>query len=94
MEMSTLWDVEPCIAVEVDLSFGGAYCLHYQGDDGGSMTLMMKAVSTYETSFNFSRSHAVTSHLYLALSMNRIYLLVFCDLQNKQRLFFYTALTN
>jgi hypothetical protein len=26
------WDVAPCSHVEVDRSFRGAYCLHYQGD--------------------------------------------------------------
>jgi hypothetical protein len=32
-------DVVPCSLVEVEPHFRGAYCLHNQGDDGGSMHL-------------------------------------------------------
>jgi hypothetical protein len=32
-------DVAPCIHVEVDRRFRGAYCLYHQDDDGGSTYL-------------------------------------------------------
>jgi hypothetical protein len=33
MKMAVFWVVAPCILVEVYRRFGGACCLHYQGDD-------------------------------------------------------------
>jgi hypothetical protein len=38
-----------CSFVEVDRRLGGAYCLHYQGDDA-LITLIMEAVRMSETS--------------------------------------------
>jgi hypothetical protein len=32
MKMTVLWDVVPCSLVEVYRRFGGAYCLHHQGE--------------------------------------------------------------
>jgi hypothetical protein len=39
MNMTVFWDVSSCTHVEVDRRFTGAYCLHHQGDDGGSTHL-------------------------------------------------------
>jgi hypothetical protein len=39
MKFRLFWDVAPCSHVEVDRRFRGAYCLHHQGDDGGSAHL-------------------------------------------------------
>jgi hypothetical protein len=33
MKMTVFWDVAPCILVEVYRHFGGACCLHHQGDE-------------------------------------------------------------
>jgi hypothetical protein len=32
MKMAVIWIVAPCSLVEVYRRFGGAFCLHYQGD--------------------------------------------------------------
>jgi hypothetical protein len=56
MKFGVFWDVEPSSHIEVDRSFGGAYCLHHQGDhrpDDG--------VRTSETSVNFN----VTTRRYI-----------------------------
>jgi len=50
MKMTVVWDVVPCSLVETDLRFGGAYCLHLQGD---IIALMMEAVHASETSVCF-----------------------------------------
>jgi hypothetical protein len=34
MQMTAFWNIPPCSLVEVDRRFGGAYCLHHQGDHG------------------------------------------------------------
>jgi hypothetical protein len=39
MKMTAFWDVALCSFVDVDRRFRGAYCLHHQGDDGGSTHL-------------------------------------------------------
>jgi hypothetical protein len=43
MKMTDFWDVAPCNLIEIYRRFGGAYCLHNQGDhhpnDGGSKNL-------------------------------------------------------
>jgi hypothetical protein len=39
VEFRVFWDVAPCSHIEVDLHFSGAYCLHHQGDDGGSTSV-------------------------------------------------------
>jgi hypothetical protein len=31
--ITALWDIASCSLVEVNQRFGGAYCLHHQGDD-------------------------------------------------------------
>jgi hypothetical protein len=36
MKFRVLWDVAQCSHVEVDRRFGGAYCLHHQGDGGST----------------------------------------------------------
>jgi hypothetical protein len=36
MMMAVFWDVALCSPVEIGRHFKGAYCLHHQGDDGGS----------------------------------------------------------
>jgi hypothetical protein len=47
MKMAIIWDVAPCSLVDIDLCFGGAYCLHHQGSDsGGSELLWNMSVST------------------------------------------------
>jgi hypothetical protein len=50
--MTVFWDIAPCCLVEVYRRFRGAYCLHHQGDES-LITLMLEAVSTFETSVNF-----------------------------------------
>jgi hypothetical protein len=32
IKMTVFWDVVPCSLVEIGCRFGGAYCLHHQGD--------------------------------------------------------------
>jgi hypothetical protein len=39
MKMMAFWGIALCGLVEVNRRFRGAYCLHHQGDDGGSMHL-------------------------------------------------------
>jgi hypothetical protein len=39
MKIIAVWVVTPCNLVRVCRGFGGAYCLHYQGDGGGSKHL-------------------------------------------------------
>jgi hypothetical protein len=39
MKFRVFWYVAPWSHVEVDRRFSGAYCVHHQGDDGGSMHL-------------------------------------------------------
>jgi hypothetical protein len=39
LKFRVFWDVTPCSHVEVERSFRRAYCLHHQGDDGGSTHL-------------------------------------------------------
>jgi hypothetical protein len=39
MKMTAFWDIAPCSLIEVDRRFRGAYCVHHQGDDGGSKHL-------------------------------------------------------
>jgi hypothetical protein len=39
MKIKAFWDMVPCNLVELDRPFRGAYCHHYQGDDGGSKRL-------------------------------------------------------
>jgi hypothetical protein len=34
MKISVFWNVAPCILVEIDRSFRGAYCLHCHDDIG------------------------------------------------------------
>jgi hypothetical protein len=36
MEIIDFWDIAPCSLVEADQRFRGTYCLHHQGDNGGS----------------------------------------------------------
>jgi hypothetical protein len=33
MKITAFWDVAPCSLVRVDRRFGGAYCLHHEGDE-------------------------------------------------------------
>jgi hypothetical protein len=47
--MMIFWDMAPCSLVELDQRFRGAYCLHYQGDDGGSTRPSETSVYFYET---------------------------------------------
>jgi hypothetical protein len=37
MKIIAFWYIVLCSLVEVDWRYRGAYCLHRQGDDGGSM---------------------------------------------------------
>jgi hypothetical protein len=39
MKMTVLGDIAPCSLVEIEWRFRGAYCLHHQGNDGGSKHL-------------------------------------------------------
>jgi len=39
MKFRIFWHVAPFSHVAVDWRFRGAYCLHHQGDDGGSTHL-------------------------------------------------------
>jgi hypothetical protein len=39
MKFRVFWDVVPCSHGEMDRCFTGAYCLHYQGDDGSNTHL-------------------------------------------------------
>jgi hypothetical protein len=52
--MTAFWDIALCSLFGVDRRFRGEYCLHHQGDYGGSknefITLMMAAVRISETS--------------------------------------------
>jgi hypothetical protein len=36
LKMTVFWDVAPCSLAETDRHFRGVYCIHHQGDDGGS----------------------------------------------------------
>jgi hypothetical protein len=36
LQMTVFWDVALCCVVEIDRRFEGVYCLHHQGDGGGS----------------------------------------------------------
>jgi hypothetical protein len=54
LKMTTFCDTAPCILVEVDLCFTGAYCLHHQ--DNLFFSLMMEAVSTSEMSVCFKET--------------------------------------
>jgi hypothetical protein len=36
IKMIAFWDIAPCSLVGVDRCFGGAYCLHHQGDESWS----------------------------------------------------------
>jgi hypothetical protein len=33
MKMIAFWDIAPCILIEMDRPFRGAYCLHHQGNE-------------------------------------------------------------
>jgi hypothetical protein len=67
MKMTVFWDVAPCNLVEIGGRFRGAYCLHHQTIIA-IIGLMMKAVSTFETSVNFyettRRSISEDRHIY------------------------------
>jgi hypothetical protein len=52
---TAFWDIAPCILVEIDRRFRGAYCLHHQGDES-SYCLMMGAVRISETSVYFNET--------------------------------------
>jgi hypothetical protein len=39
MKIIIYWDIAPCSLVEINQCFRGAYCLHHQGNDGGSKHL-------------------------------------------------------
>jgi hypothetical protein len=47
MKIISFWDVASCSLVEIGRGFRGAYCLRHRS------ALMIKAVSTSETSVNF-----------------------------------------
>jgi hypothetical protein len=34
MKIAVFWEVAPCSPVDIERCFGGAYCLHHQGDVG------------------------------------------------------------
>jgi hypothetical protein len=51
LKFRVFWDVAPCIQIDVDRRFRGAYCLHDKGDE---IALMMEAVRTSETSVNIN----------------------------------------
>jgi hypothetical protein len=61
MQIAVFWDLATCSLVYIDRHFGGAYCLHHQGDD---MT-----VSSSETSIIIyhatRRNNLEDSHLQL-----------------------------
>jgi hypothetical protein len=65
MKMTAFWDVAPCSLVLIERRFRGAYCLS---------TLMMEAVSTFETSANFyqttRRSIPEDNHLFCIMSLH------------------------
>jgi hypothetical protein len=48
MKFRVFWDVAPCSHVEVGRRFGGAYCLHHQGDEFLNFT-----VSETECSYHY-----------------------------------------
>jgi hypothetical protein len=39
MKITVFWDVVLCSILETDRRFTDAYCLHHQGNDGGSKHL-------------------------------------------------------
>jgi hypothetical protein len=39
INLTASWAVGPCNIFEVERRFSGAYCLHHQGNDGGSTHL-------------------------------------------------------
>jgi hypothetical protein len=47
MKMTVFSDVAPRSLVEIDRSFRGAYCLHDQGDDGGSKHVYIRYIFTH-----------------------------------------------
>jgi hypothetical protein len=50
LKFRVFWDVLPCSKIDVDQRFGGACCLHRQGDESSLIPLMMEAARTSETS--------------------------------------------
>jgi hypothetical protein len=53
MKMIAFWDTEPHSLAEVDRSFRGGYCIHYQGL---IIALMKDAVRTSETTAYFDET--------------------------------------
>jgi hypothetical protein len=47
MKMTVLWNVASCSLVDTDRRFRGVYCIHHQGDDGGSKHVQI--VGEYQT---------------------------------------------
>jgi hypothetical protein len=39
IKFTVFWDILPYSKIDIDRRFRGAFCLHYQGDDGGRMHL-------------------------------------------------------
>jgi hypothetical protein len=66
MKMTVFWEVAPCSLVEIELHFRGAYA--------SIITLMMEAVSTFETLVSFCqttrRDIPEDSHLHIRLREN------------------------
>jgi hypothetical protein len=52
-KLTVFWDAAPCSLIEIDRRFRGTCSLHHQRDDEG---LEMEAISTSETSVNFSET--------------------------------------
>jgi hypothetical protein len=50
MKLTTFWDLQPCILVELYRRFKRAYFFYHQGRE---ITMKMEAVRTYETSVYF-----------------------------------------
>jgi hypothetical protein len=49
-KIETLWDMAPCSLVEVARRFRGAYCVHRQGDDGGSSSFFVLSAAPFSSS--------------------------------------------
>jgi hypothetical protein len=69
MKMNVFWDVAQCNPVETDRRFRGAYCLHHQGDNGGSKHLrnIGQFVPNYTVQLPRRQSSSVLSLIILNL---------------------------
>jgi hypothetical protein len=67
VKMTVFWNIVPYDVVEIYQYFTVAYCFYYQG------TLMMEAVSTFETLVSFYKTtwfNILDSHFYIYVCFN------------------------